>query len=96
MNQKSTRGHRTTTITKEALSPRDQYPKKSGETLDDGARDQAETPELWQAVEGDGSLVESRGRESVGFEESSRFEESFRFGRILLIRLDRADSGESC
>ena len=34
-------------------------------------RDQAETLELWQAVEGDGSLVESRGRVSVGFEESS-------------------------
>ena len=61
--------------------------------------DTAETLELWQAVEGDGSLVESRGRvsvgfkESVGFDESAGFDESFRFGRILPIRLD---SEESC
>ena len=64
---------------KGALGPRDQYPtnpKKSGEPLNNGGVDPAETLELWQAVEGDGSLVESRGRVSVGFEESSRFEES--------------------
>ena len=51
-------------------------PNKSEEPLDDGNPDQAETLKLWQAVEGDGSLVESRGRVSVGFEESSRFGES--------------------
>ena len=59
--------------------------------------DTAETLELWQAVEGDGSLVESRGRvsvgfeESVGFDESAGFDESFRFGRIFLFRVNLAD-----
>ena len=44
-------------------------------TVEDGQSDPAETLELWQAVEGDVSMVESRGRVSVGFEESSQFEE---------------------
>ena len=82
------------------LWARSQYPKKSGETLGDG-RVQAEIPELWRTVGDGGSMLMKPWarvrrirriewmRENPGDSTGSG-----RFGGILEIRLDLADSGK--